>query len=196
MFKTKKNLILASASPRRQEFLKTLGIKFQAIGADVDETVHAGESPNDFLKRIAFEKAEVVAQNHHDSWILAADTIIVFKNNILGKPTNDHNALMVLKNLAGNTHEVWTGFCICQKKTATCISRLVRTEVTFTSLTDETCRAYVASGEPLDKAGSYAIQGIGGFMVEKIKGSYSNVVGLPLAEVTQELQKLGIITAC
>ena len=193
MFRTVDKLILASASPRRRSFLRDLGLAFDIRAAAVDELPLAGEAPQGFVRRIAEEKAQAVSRRHPASWVLAADTVVVADHDILGKPENEAAAKKMLKRLSNRTHEVWTGFCLCRKQETIMVRQAVRTEVRFISLTDDLCEAYVATGEPLDKAGSYGIQGMGGVLVEKISGSYSNVVGLPLAEVVQQMLGLGII---
>ncbi len=193
VFKTHGSLILASASPRRKAFLEDLGLVFSVQAANIDESGRQGEDPSSFVRRIAFEKAAAVATSHPGAWILAADTVVVLGKTILGKPEGSEDAVAMLLHLAGQQHEVWTGFCL-RDGAATVVQRQIRTLVRFRQFTEEACRAYVQCGEPLDKAGAYGIQGVGGFLVAGIEGSYSNVVGLPLAEVTEEMEKLGIIS--
>lgn len=184
---------MASGSPRRRDFLNDFGLVFDVETADVDEQPFPSETPFEFVLRISKEKAQNVSRKYPDVWVLAADTIVVVDNEILGKPDDEVAAKDMLWKLSGRSHEVWTGFCICRAKDDVFSQQAVQTEVFFVSLTDEICNAYVKTGEPLDKAGSYGIQGKGGFLVEKIQGSYSNVVGLPLAEVFCEMLCLGII---
>ena len=195
MFVTKKPFILASASPRRRRFLENLGIDFTIHVADVDETPNPTENPQDFVCRLAFEKADAVSQKHQKSWVLGADTVVVLEGEILGKPMGESSARDMLKNLSGRSHEVWTGFCLRNIENLVVGKQAVKTEVRFSALTEDIIDAYIATGEPLDKAGSYGIQGKGGFLVEQIHGSYSNVVGLPLTEVVNVLMKYEIITA-
>lgn len=185
---------MASASPRRRDFLKNLNIDFEIITAAVDETVPAGEAPFDFVLRLAREKAAVVAKDYPDVWILGADTVVVRDNEILGKPDTPAHAVNMLKGLAARSHQVWTGFCLCCLDRRKEIARAVKTDVTFADLNDELIRTYVATGEPLDKAGAYGIQGFGGCLIKGVNGSYTNVVGLPLAEVIYELQAHEIIS--
>lgn len=192
-FRTVEPLILASASPRRRRFLEGLGLDFQIKAADVDEAPFPGEKPEAFVLRVAGEKAAAVAAIEPGSWVLSADTVVVLDNGILGKPGDEADAQAMLLRLSGRQHEVWTGFSLYRKSSGHFVRRAVRTEVCFASLTEDLCRAYVKTGEPLDKAGSYGIQGMGGFLVESITGSYSNVVGLPLSEVIMEMLRLGII---
>ncbi len=192
MFKTNGQLILASGSPRRRRFLEGLGLDFVVAVANVPEIHLAGELPVDFVRRLAKDKAMAVGVDHSGAWVLGADTVVVLENEILGKPRDPDDALAMLTRLAGQTHEVWTGFAICRGSSEV-VGRAVRTEVKFVGASQDVLAAYVATGEPLDKAGSYGIQGQGGVLVERIDGSYSNVVGLPLAELVEELLRLAVI---
>ncbi|MBE9539753.1 MAG: septum formation inhibitor Maf [Proteobacteria bacterium] len=188
-------LILASASPRRQDLLATLGVDFHCQPADIDESVRSGEAPLDYVRRMATEKAAVVAQAHRGNTyaVLGADTTVVLDGKILGKPTNHEDALDILSRLSGRRHRVITALCLsAQAEINVCT---VATDVQFVPLTKQVCRAYLATEEPWDKAGSYAIQGLGGAFVSEIRGSYSNVVGLPLAETWELLRARGIATA-
>ncbi len=186
-FQAEARLILASASPRRRILLQTLGLEFEIIEAGIEERPEAGETPCEFVMRAACDKAAAVSSANHASWVLGADTVVVHGNRILGKPKDPGEALNVLLSLSGQKHQVHTGFCLKNTEAQVSVSRMITTEVYFFNFSREIAAAYVATGEPLDKAGSYGIQGIGGFLVEKINGSYSNVVGLPLCEVMQEL---------
>jgi len=192
--KTIGKLILASASPRRKSLLQELGLDFKIIEAQVEEKPVAGESPQDFVMRAACDKAGDVARENVASWILGADTVVVHGGRILGKPGDAEEALSVLQTLAGQKHLVHTGFCLMNGKDDVLISRVVTTEVWFYPFSRDIAAAYVATGESLDKAGAYGIQGSGGFLVERINGSYSNVVGLPLAEVVEELLRYNVVT--
>jgi septum formation protein len=187
LFVANKRLILASASPRRREMLEKLGLDFEVKVADVEEVVQSGELPEEFVQRAAVEKASDIAGNHLNAWILGADTIVVHKGDILGKPKDAGDALRLLMRLSGQMHTVLTGFCLKQEQENISVSRVIGTEVYFSDFTEAMAAAYVATGEPLDKAGAYGIQGNGGVLVEKINGSYSNVVGLPLAETIEEM---------
>lgn len=191
-FATLKPLVLASASPRRLDFLSGLGLDFTVCPPEIDEAQKIGEGAEDFVRRMAIEKAEAVAGQSH-AWVLAADTIVVIDDEILGKPSSAAGAEAMLQRLAGRWHEVWTAFAICQQEEGILALQGVCTRVRFRSLTPELCRAYVNSGEPMDKAGSYGIQGQGSFLVEEVQGSYTNVVGLPVARVVRELLELAII---
>jgi len=192
MFNNIGQLILASGSPRRRDFLAELGLDFTVAVADIDEVAEAGESPSSFVSRLAQEKAVAIATGHPEAWVIGADTVVVMGDLILGKPVDQEDALAMLTRLAGRTHEVWTGFAII-RDSSVAVVRAVRTEVTFVGAVKEVLASYVATGEPLDKAGAYGIQGRGGLLVERIDGSYSNVVGLPMAELVEELLGLGAI---
>jgi septum formation protein len=192
-FTTKEHLILASASPRRRRFLEELGLTFTIEAARVDELPLAHETPREFVLRAATDKARAVAQHNPDAWVLGADTVVVLDNQILGKPVDEGDAKRLLALLAGRWHEVLTGFCLCKKDMPHLAAHAVATAVKFVDFDETIGAAYVQTGEPLDKAGAYGIQGKGGFLVERINGSYSNVVGLPLAEVIEKLLQLEII---
>lgn len=192
MFKTNGQLILASGSPRRRRFLEGLGLDFTVAVADVPEVPRDGELPADFVRRLAKDKAAAVGVDYPEAWVLGADTVVVLDNVILGKPRDPDDALAMLTRLAGRSHEVWTGFTICRGSSEV-VSLAVRTEVRFVKPDQDVLAAYVATGEPLDKAGAYGIQGQGGALVARIDGSYSNVVGLPLAELIEQLLELGAI---
>jgi septum formation protein len=191
--KTVGKLILASASPRRKFLLNELGLDFEIIEAQVEENPAAGESPQEFVMRAACDKAGDISRTNIESWVLGADTVVVHDRRILGKPGNAEEALSVLLSLSGQKHLVHTGFCLMNGKEKISASRVVTTEVYFSSFSKEIAAAYVATGEPLDKAGAYGIQGSGGFLVEKINGSYSNVVGLPLVELVEELLRYDVV---
>jgi len=194
MFQTLAPLILASGSPRRRKFLADLGLKYEVASADIDESTRPGELPGEFVCRLAGEKAAVVAASHLDSWVIGADTVVVLGGEILGKPDSPAGALVMLKRLVGRSHEVWTGVTVLRWHDQSSRTFAVCTEVTFAEVSESVLAAYVATGEPLDKAGSYGIQGHGVFLVSTISGSYSNVVGLPLPELLGQLLDLGIIS--
>ena len=186
-FQTTARLILASASPRRRILLQDLGLAFEIIEAQIEEQPHVGETARNFVLRAACDKARAVSRHHVSSWVLAADTVVVHDGRILGKPRDAEEALSVLLSLAGKKHLVHTAFCLENANDQVSVGRIVTTEVWFSLFSRDIAASYVATGEPLDKAGAYGIQGCGGFLVEKINGSYSNVVGLPMAEVLREL---------
>lgn len=179
-------LILASGSPRRAELLRSAGLDFEIIVPDIDEAARPGEAPDAFVCRTAREKAESIPAS--DAIILAADTAVVDGEQILGKPSDAKDAAGMLRSLSGRTHEVMTGVCLRYPEQTVCFH--IETRVTFRELSDQEIADYVASGEPMDKAGAYAIQGGAAKMVRRVEGSYSNVVGLPLCEVIEKLEKL------
>ncbi len=193
LFRTNVRLILASASPRRKEMLAKLGLDFEVQAAEVDEIPLYGESPEEFVQRAAAEKASEISGSQPDAWVLGADTIVVHEGAILGKPMDAGDALKLLMRLSGQMHKVLTGFCLKRQQENISVSRVIATDVYFSAFTEATAAAYVATGEPLDKAGAYGIQGCGGVLVKKINGSYSNVVGLPLAETIEEMLRHQVI---
>lgn len=186
-FKTISRFILASASPRRRFLLQELGLDLEVMESQVEEKKLPGETPSEFVQRAAYDKAVAISIGNIDAWILGADTVVVYDNKIIGKPRDADHATEILQTLSGRSHLVHTGFCLYNGKDGVSVSRVVTTVVFFAPFSKEIVAAYVATGEPQDKAGGYGIQGCGGFLVEKIKGSYSNVVGLPMAEVVKEL---------
>ncbi len=193
-FLNKAPLILASGSPRRQEMLAQVGLDFTVCVSEINEHLNANEEPEFFVKRLAKEKAMAVV-DQAKSWVLAADTVVVIDGQILGKPASTAEAVGMLKRLAGNVHDVWTGFCIINGQPEGLVCRAVRTKVHFIDWQSDIFTAYANSGDSLDKAGGYGIQGAGGVLVREISGSYSNVVGLPMAEVMLEMVRLGVIQA-
>ena len=185
---TGRSLILASSSPRRRAFLKQLGLRFRVVVPDTDERPRPNERPIAFARRAARDKARAVALRAGDrSIVIAADTIVVLGSTILGKPRSAADARRMLKLLSGRTHEVMTGVCVRRGRSEQ--SFVTRTRVAFKKLTPQEIDFYVDSGEPKDKAGAYAIQGIGSFLVREIRGSYTNVVGLPVAELLDVLER-------
>lgn len=180
-------LVLASQSPRRAEILRNAGIPFLVRAASVDESFRENESPIDYVERLAQEKASAVAAAA-DEIVLGADTTVVIDGEMLGKPADAADALRMLAKLAGRRHEVITGICL--RRGEELIRDSAVTEVWFAAMTDGEIADYAASGEPLDKAGAYAIQGLASKFVEKINGCYFNVVGLPIAAVHTHLRYL------
>jgi septum formation protein len=187
-------IVLASESTRRVDILRTLGISFSIIPPDIDEHKKRDESIRDYVLRIAHEKAKKVGTHFPDKWVIGADTIVVHKGKVLGKPKSEEDAMEMLTALRGKWHKVLTGYCILNVSKQTLCQDVVETKVFIKDLTDEEIRRYIKTSEPFDKAGSYAVQGKGGFMVKEIKGSYSNVVGLPICEITDILLSLGILS--
>jgi len=181
-------LILASQSPRRSELLKSAGIPFVAKAANVDETVHPGEGPEDYAKRVAQQKAMAIEAAPGDL-VLGADTVVVIDREILGKPRDPDDAARMLELLAGRKHQVITAICLRRGKEVKIDWGV--TLVWFVPLTHEEIGDYVATGEPMDKAGAYAIQGLASKFVQHIDGSYTNVVGLPIEVVYKHLRKWG-----
>lgn len=193
MYTNTQPLILASGSPRRQDFLTQLGLDFTIQVADIDETEKEHESAIELVTRLAREKGSAVANNNPDTWVISADTIVCLDGNILGKPKDEQDAINTLLSLSGKTHSVHTAFALTHKENNICDTHCISTEVTFTHFNERTAQRYVATQEPMDKAGSYGIQDRGAALVERINGSYSNVVGLPLAELIAQLEKHQII---
>jgi nucleoside triphosphate pyrophosphatase len=179
-------LVLASASPRRRELLERIGVAFEVRPADLDETPRAGEEPSTLARRLAADKARAVAADADGAWVLGADTVVDLDGVTFGKPADDVDAGRMLRTLAGRTHLVHTGVAVCRPD-GTLVTEVVTTSVTFAELSDEVIAWYVATGEPADKAGAYGLQGIGGALVERIDGSVSNVLGLPLTTVRRLL---------
>ena len=183
-----KKIILASASPRRKELLETAGADFEICVADVDESIPEGTLPADAAQMTARKKAIAVAQSHRDSIVIGADTIVVAGDRNLGKPKDKADAVAMLTMLSGDEHQVITGVClVCGDKEITFAQV---SKVKFYELTQAEIEAYVETGEPMDKAGAYGIQGGGCVLVEKIEGDYFNIVGLPVARVMREISKL------
>lgn len=174
-------VILASASPRRRELLTQAGVCFAVDPADIDESRHPGETPGDYVQRLAVEKARVVAQRHPAATVLGADTTVVLDGDTLNKPCDAADAARMLGALSGRTHQVLTGVAVVRDGHETV--RLESTDVTFRTLGEQELQAYIASGEPMDKAGAYGIQGYAARWIPRIEGDYYNVVGLPLALV-------------
>ncbi len=183
-----KKIILASSSPRRKELLKTAGVEFEVHVKDVDESIPEGTPPAEAAKMTAAKKAAVIASEYKNDIVIGADTIVVANGRILGKPKDEADAAEMLRMLSGIEHEVITGVCIKCDESSHFFAQT--SKVKFYDLTDEEIRAYVASGEPMDKAGSYGIQGLGCTLVERIEGDYFNIVGLPVAEVCRKIKTL------
>lgn len=188
-------LILASASPRRSDLLTQLGVSFEIDPADIDETPTPGEPPAEYVQRMARCKAEHVSKRYPrmDRCILAADTTVVIDGSILGKPESLADGRRILTGLSGRTHLVMSAVCLSFENTSSTL--LVETRVEFVPLTSDVIDAYLATDEPWDKAGAYGIQGLGGVFVSSLHGSYSNVVGLPMAETWRLLSEQGIANA-
>lgn len=186
-------LILASSSPRRHALLDRCGVSFAIVVAAVDETVRAGESPSDYVRRLALAKALAVHEQHPASFVLGADTTVVVDDRILGKPEDAGEARAMLRALSGRQHEVLSAVALASPDGRR-IGRLSITEVEFAVLPDAWVEAYVASGDCMDKAGAYGIQNDAGLWIRRLSGSYTGVVGLPLFETTDLLRESGLLS--
>jgi septum formation protein len=186
-------LILASKSPRRRYLLEQAGLEFSVIPSNIDESRMPRSSPEAYVRILSEAKADSVSQKYPEKWVIGADTIVLNNGDILGKPESKEDARTMLQRLSGQTHQVLTGYTIVCKAKNKKFSETVKTDVRFKYLSDEEIDWYIHTGEPFGKAGSYAIQGIGTFLVKSIHGSYTNVVGLPVCEVIEFLIKEGII---
>jgi len=186
------NLILASASPRRRELLTQIGVSFVVEVSDVEEVIDSSLSPELQVQSLARQKAEAVASNHTDGIVLGADTIVVADGKILGKPHDETEAKTMLASLSGGWHQVMTAIAFVDAGNKNTWTSTEITDVKFRNLTDDDIAAYVATGESMDKAGAYGIQGYGALLVERIEGCYNNVMGLPLQQVASGLRNWGI----
>lgn len=189
----KGRIVLASASPRRLELLASAGVEFDVFASDIPEEPIPGEAPADFAVRLARDKAVATAARTEGRWFVGADTIVVCAGEIMGKPVDEADAVRMLRKLSGVFHEVITGYAVYDRERDGLLCKAVVTRVVFKPLRDEEISAYVATGCPMDKAGAYAIQGGAAYMVERIDGSYTNVVGLPLCEVVEDLRRIGAL---
>lgn len=185
--------ILASGSPRRKEILSAAGLKYMVLVPDVDEQSVSKDLPIDiYVQELAMLKAAAVAKvavTRKEAIIIAADTVVALDGEILGKPRDEADAFNMLKRLSGRAHEVYTGYCLLREKDAFTVCGSVKTQILFKTLDDDMIWRYIATGEPMDKAGAYGIQGRGALLTEKIDGDYFNVVGLPISAVSDTLSK-------
>ena len=198
----KMKLILGSQSPRRRELLERMGLSFQVLTAEIDETKYETEDPVESVKRICRAKAEAVAERLREEngpqsaaqcpWILTADTIVVLDGRIMGKPRCEAEAKAMLRALSGREHAVYTAFCLTSPADGRLTVHAEKTLVHFRPLTEGEIGAYVATGEPMDKAGAYGIQGLGAMLVESIHGDYFTVMGLPVCALAQVLCQYGL----
>lgn len=188
-----KKLILASASPRRREILQQVGAVFEVIPAQGEEKM-TKEAPQEAVMELALQKAREVADARSDpkEVVLGADTVVAFEGKILGKPKDETDAARMLAMLSGNTHSVFTGVAIIVKESGRILNFYEETEVTMYPMSPKEIQAYVNTGEPMDKAGAYGIQGRCAVHIEKIRGDYQNVVGLPVAKIYQKMRQIGI----
>lgn len=190
--KQEKMLILASSSPRRKELLQTLGLSFSIQSSDVDETTNPGMQPQEIVEELALRKARKIASGLTEGVVLGSDTIVVLDGEILGKPVDDEDAYRMLHALQGCEHTVYSGIALIDAESGQSEVTHSRTQVRIRPLAPDEIRAYIATREPMDKAGSYAIQGIGATLVEGIEGDYFTVVGLPLRLTASMLSRFGI----
>jgi septum formation protein len=190
-------VVLASQSPRRRDLLDLIGIRHSVRPADVDESVRDGEAPDAYTERLAREKARAVAALEPHAYVVAADTTVVIDDEILGKPADAAEARAMVRRLAGRTHEVYTGMAVRHEDGGAVreASAVERVRVTFRALDDAEIAAYVATGEPMDKAGAYGIQGYGATIVERIDGDYFAVMGLSLVRTVALLRRIGLAYA-
>ncbi len=187
--KSRAKLVLASSSPRREEIMKQLKLKFTIVPGKIDESEFTEKNPDKLVKILALEKAKSVSDLVEDALIIAADTIVVLEDKILGKPEDNAEAKRQLKLLSGKEHQVMTGIAVLYSETGEVYVENNITLVKMLNMSDEKIDKYISTGEPLDKAGSYGIQGFGGLFVEVIKGSYYSVVGLPIHQLAEILDK-------
>jgi septum formation protein len=188
-------IVLASASPRRRALLAQVGISCLVVPSAADESLLPDETPESHVVRLSCDKAREVAGRPHQSgrWFIGSDTVVVRDGAILGKPADAAEAFSMLSSLSGRSHRVISGYAVHDRQSGRTLSDAVTTTVFFKDLTRREIEGYIATGEPFDKAGAYAIQGVGAFMIPRIDGSYSNVVGLPLCAVISALEELGAV---
>ena len=193
MIVTSGRFILASASPRRIELLHLLGLHFEIMPSQVEETFMKGETPREHVLRLSREKVEKASVQYPDAWVMGADTIVLINGEVLGKPRTPEEAGEMLRTLSGRIHTVYTGFTVIKKSASCIISDAVESSVRFREIQEDEIVWYIQSEEPYDKAGGYAVQGMGAFFIREIHGSYTNVMGLPLCEVVDVLKGAGVI---
>lgn len=185
-------IILASTSPRRKQLLKQIGLKFKVVSSDYEEDMNIKMKPKKLAMHLSLGKAENVAKKYKNDIIIAADTFIILEDKLLGKPYTKKQAIKTLKMISGKILKVITGFTVIDSKNGKKMSRAVETKIYIKKMTNKEINEYVATGEPLDKAGAFGIQERGAVFIKKIEGDYSNVVGLPLYELTRVLKKMKI----
>jgi septum formation protein len=186
-------IILASSSPRRRDLLSLLGIPLRVEPGEVDEEPRSGESPEACVRRLSLEKASLAAAREKDRWVLGADTVVLLDGEIIGKPRSGADAVSILGKLSGRTHTVISGVSLVRSGAGYSRTEVERTLVVFRKFSEAEAAAYVSTGEPLDKAGAYGAQGTGTLLIERVNGSYSNVVGLPLGLVLRMFFDAGMI---
>jgi septum formation protein len=193
IFRNLQPLVLASESPRRIQLLRSLGLTFKVIPSGIEEGDGPEKEPDALVEYRAQEKGRAISQRYPESWVLSADTIVVLRHTIFGKPADAEQAVAMLQQLDGQEHHVFSGLCLMRGCPTFMRVGCVRTGVRFKRLSEAEIHAYVKTGEPLDKAGAYGIQGMGAFLVESLHGSYTNVVGLPLCETLEWLLEQRIV---
>ncbi len=184
-------ILLASTSPRRASLLDLLRLDFEVVPPKIDEAHRPEEGPEEYVQRLALEKAQAVMEQGHNGLILGADTVVVLDGKIIGKPKDKDDAFVIIKRLAGRIHMVYTGLVLYEPKQDIEIVDYAKTMVKMSALKNHEVENYIETREPLDKAGAYGIQGIGGSLIEEVKGCYFNVVGLPLSLLRRMLNDLG-----
>jgi len=185
-------LVLASASPRRRELLSSIGLVFEVVPSTIEERRREAEEPASYVLRLSREKAEEVAARRPEAWVIGADTTVFIADKILEKPSDEADAARMLQTISGREHTVFTGITLLGPAASHRESRVVSTQVTMIALTDEEIVWYVGTGEPMDKAGAYAVQGVGAMFISSITGNYTNVVGLPLSVLFDMMRRAGI----
>lgn len=185
--------ILASASPRRKDLLESTGLKFKILTSNSPEERLAGETPRRMVERLAVSKAKAISEQHPKSWVIGCDTDVFLADEVLGKPADEQDAVRILALIQGKSHSVWGGFALLNHSENECIVEAHETKVTMAAMSPAVIRAYVATSEPMDKAGAYAAQGICAQFIERIDGSYTNVVGLNISALVQLLRKRGLV---
>jgi len=190
----KKRIILASSSPRRKMLLEQIGLRFETIPSEINEMKKRTlcEDPIRLVEKLALEKAKDVSARVKNGIVIAADTVVILNGEVIGKPKDEEEAISILKRLSGKTHEVATCVVVMDAGNGRTLTEVVRSKVKFRDLSDEEILGYVKTGEPLDKAGGYGIQGIGSILVERLDGCFYNVVGLPLSKLAEMLKAFGI----
>lgn len=186
-----KKLILASSSPRRAELMKQIGLNFEIKVSSVDEALLPGLSPPELVERLAESKAAAVARELNDGIVIGADTVVVWREQVMGKPLSEAEAFDMLSKLQGGVHEVFTGVALIDARSGKVLVSHEKTRVFFRAVEEEEISRYVASGEPFDKAGAYGVQGLAAIFIRRLEGCYTNVVGLPLARLSVMLKDFG-----
>ena len=188
----KKRIILASTSPRRHELAKRMGLEFDVVPSNYEEDMTMKMSPKKLVMTLAYGKAKDVAEKYKSGIVIGADTIIVYKNKVLGKPKNKKDAFDMLKSFSNKSQEVYSGVCFIDCKTGKVVKDFEVTKVKFRKLDDDEIKSYIKTGEPMDKAGAYGIQGLASIFIEKIDGCYFNVMGFPIYNIYKNLRKMGV----